>query len=928
MADNAGREKPLSCQVCNKSFGRSEHLKRHVLTHTRSREYQCRICRKSFFRKDALSRHENTHLTSGPNLLQRGGRACIACALSKTRCSGQVPCNRCQKRSLQCNYPEASIDQQGSPEGQLSAPYIIHSTADSNLFTNAPPQDIPDSAMVQTSHGTPDLPQVTASTVNYQNITQDQTNHADQYQQGVDVTFNSSLVPNIYSTINWLGYEEGNNFEGGLEQDWQYPDQLFNFYMPASDTHSVSQISQSPANQREIEIPAGRDYVQHNDNVSTPWDIGTLQTSITDGSTPTPGEFYVDGGTARLPRMRKRRAMSTYALLDSRRRVFSMALPSDLTFPTLSWEWFDAKAYATLESQYLNICASSTSLFAPFESVNLPEKALFDYLCTLYVEHCNTVVPFLHIPTLKLRQQHWLLSLSMAAIGSHYLKGQESNTFVLSMHEFVRRLLVFAGERPEQLSLDFVTRYRVTLLHAIGRTYCGDESLRTQGLDLQSKLGSYFKDYPVQSEPARLVLTEGTESNWHRWSERESGIRLKHCTWFLDCIWSFQFQTRTALSLSDAAITLPSNDKTWNASSATEWSQLMQEDKDGPDLLTALDTLYMSKIVPASFGEFSRVLLIYGLYRRLWEVESYYSQVLSHWRPGNQQGPGAGCLPSRPIWPPSLVVFKQWQNLTCDSLDVLHWTANATIGEASGFEHTTVLHLHLARVTLLTPIREIANLARYLAGEKGSKTESEITADRQAVQRWAFQHQYKARLASIHAGVVFWHVRRFSANAFYEPTAVAHAALVLWAFSAFSSKTAAPVDSSSTRESYSTSRGATAPAENDSSDSESSSDTIILLDRPADDEIVQEFVTNGPRMRANMTGVGDLYGEKGPERVLREGSKILKTLGCWRVWESWAKVLDRLTGVCKRERKRTRDQTGQELTHVISTVTGAENVEE
>ena len=150
---------------------------------------------------------------------------------------------------------------------------------------------------------------------------------------------------------------------------------------------------------------------------------------------------------------------------------------------------------------------------------------------------------------------------------------------------------------------------------------------------------------------------------------------------------------------------------------------------------------------------------------------------------------------------------------------------------------------------------------------------------------------------------------------------------MLWAFSAFSSKTAAPVDSSSTRESYPTSGGATAPAANDSSDSESSSDTIILLDRPADDEIVQEFVMNGPRMRANMTGVGDLYGEKGPERVLREGSKILKTLGCWRVWESWAKVLDRLTGVCKRERKRARDQTGQEHTQAISIVTGAESVE-
>ena len=60
-------------------------------------------------------------------------------------------------------------------------------------------------------------------------------------------------------------------------------------------------------------------------------------------------------------------------------------------------------------------------------------------------------------------------------------------------------------------------------------------------------------------------------------------------------------------------------------------------------------------------------------------------------------------------------------------------------------------------------------------------------------------------------------------------------------------------------------------------------------------------------MRANMTGVGDLYGEKGPERVVREGAKILKTLSCWRVWESWAKVLDRLVVVCRRERKRIKD---------------------
>ncbi|THW44143.1 hypothetical protein D6D21_05035 [Aureobasidium pullulans] len=129
----------------------------------------------------------------------------------------QIYCNEeAELRLLQCNYPEASIDQQGSPEGQLSAPYTIHSTADSNIFTNAPPQAMSDSVMAQTSQGTPGLPQVIASTMNFQNIAQNQTNHADQYQQSVDATLNSSLVPNIYSTINWLGYEEGSNPEKSI----------------------------------------------------------------------------------------------------------------------------------------------------------------------------------------------------------------------------------------------------------------------------------------------------------------------------------------------------------------------------------------------------------------------------------------------------------------------------------------------------------------------------------------------------------------------------------------------------------------------------------------------------------------------------------------------------------------------------------------
>lgn len=759
----------------------------------------------------------------------------------------------------------------------------------------------------QMLHPEPSLMGLDLSTTQFDDTASLIMNDTNSYHENHGTGLYSSMPVN-YSTINWLGFEDGHDLNGSMAQEWQYPDHLFNLYVPASDTYSLSQVSQSPTAYRNVENVAGDSSARFNTG-STPWDVDTTSAMGTNETVSTPGKFYVDGGTARLPRMRKRRAMSSYAIQEHSNKAFSLALPSDLSFTSPDHEYINAQDYADLQSHYSNVCISTTTPFAPFDTAEFPPRDLFNYLCTVFVQNCSSVLPFLHVATLKLRRQHWLLSVSMAATGSHYLKSQDGNRFVLSLHEVVRRLLFLAVETSNVFHMDFNTQYRVTLLHTIGSAYCGERSLRDHALSLQLKLASLFLEGRVDEKDTTLVTADRTEAEWHRWIDQESSLRLRHYTLLLDCILGFQFQTRPILSLRDAMLPIPADDKSWNAATALEWSQLTHGKSKLPELVICLDELYVSKKIREHTGEFARILLIYGLHRRLSEVESFYSQRLSHWAPNRQNLPESTTLPDLPIWLPSLPMFKKWQNLTCDSLDVLHWTANATIGEASGFEHPTVLHLHLARVVLLTPIREIVNLARYLAGERGSKPEAEVMTDRQAVHRWAIQHQYKARLAAIHAGVVFWHVRRFSANAFYEPTAVAHAALVLWAFSAFSSKTASSADMSGDGYVHCNSPSMNLDVGHVSSDSESSSDTIILLDRPADDEIVQEFVMNGPRMRANMTGVGDLYGEKGPERVLREGSKILRTLSCWRAWETWAKVLDRLVTLSKRERKRNKEVT-------------------
>lgn len=262
----------------------------------------------------------------------------------------------------------------------------------------------------------------------------------------------------------------------------------------------------------------------------------------------------------------------------------------------------------------------------------------------------------------------------------------------------------------------------------------------------------------------------------------------------------------------------------------------------------------------SSMGEFSRILCIHALFRRTWDVETYFQKPLAVWSPTADRQDINIVENSLPLWLPGIPTVSKWRNSACDVLDILHWHANSVIGAASGMEHPTVLHLHLARVVLLTPFREIVQLGQLLAEEhENSSSLEEIVRLKKHVQRWALDDQYKARLAMIHAGVLFWHVRRYSIDAFYEASSVFLATLALWAYGTFAPKT--PV--------------------NDADVDESPFPSSMQLDRPADDELVQLFVKRGSVMKANITGVGNLCQDKGPGRVLLEGRKILGGLKRW-----------------------------------------------
>lgn len=670
------------------------------------------------------------------------------------------------------------------------------------------------------------------------------------------------------------------------------------------------------------------------------------------------GEYYVNGQSGRLPKSKRRKTApfpkASRVVHDSNRaeRAFSLEYKFPL-IPCLQDRFrLPDRMYRQLQDLHLRLCLETTmfKVYMPPSPDRFPTKPALEGLLSSYFAQFAQIMPFLHPHSFNAESRHLVLLLAMMALGSCFLDGENAEIFALSMHEFLRRVLILMDEdnSNDWLPEDPETLAQIHLLHAVGGGYTLYGPLRASAFRSLCTASNFCRDRWSRQGLRRAELImfpklgeddEGGDPSamWENWIKKEESTRIGFCIWLLDCMYAFHQQQPPQLRLDDAMTRrLPCADGLWAAETASGWRRISKAaaitgDKSqdstpqGPEpmpptLLEAVQSLYMDKRLLPGLGQFSHVLLIHSLFHRTWEVETTVTQSLSPFEPSAQRQANRSNIsevprsprPSPQVWAPSAPLYDRWRNAACDCLDILHWNANAMIGAASGMEHPTVLHLHFARVVLLVPMNNILLFCHHLvrsssssSNERSSGSRSQrplglfpiVSAEeadqhRRLIQRWAMRDQYKARLAAIHAGVSLWHVRLYSINAFYEPVAVALATLTLWALSVFGNNKKKPTSTSSL--------SSTSHADRDIVGSPPSPDVcdIILIDRPTDDELVQQFVIHGEGMRANMTGVGDIFGPQGPRRLLAQGKKLLQSLENWPgVTNYWLEVLGRLEKV-------------------------------
>lgn len=326
---------------------------------------------------------------------------------------------------------------------------------------------------------------------------------------------------------------------------------------------------------------------------------------------------------------------------------------------------------------------------------------------------------------------------------------------------------------------------------------------------------------------------------------------------------------------------------------------------DSPSLSSAIVSIFREKHVAPDLGQFSRIILLHGVFREVFYVKDLFAGPLGDWVPSMQTLDAAeyganGALTDNAG---ARTVLESRRNAALDCVDVLHWAANGTIAQQAGAEHPTVLHLHLSRTIVLSPLGAIRNLADSIVSfiqnpppvmVDAARRKQVMDSEREVLE-WAQRDQCKARLAVLHSGCLFWHIRRYSCRAFYEPISLFLATLTIWAYSSYASRATAPHQKAPIRRfeerddptnphsfpiEHLSQLEVTGSSPYAASDDEDTDPTFIHLDRPNDDEMVQAFVRLGTaaKMRANITGVGDIYSPNGPAKILKEGRKLLATL--------------------------------------------------
>ncbi|PVI04243.1 hypothetical protein DM02DRAFT_519122 [Periconia macrospinosa] len=668
------------------------------------------------------------------------------------------------------------------------------------------------------------------------------------------------------SSVNWMSpqYE--------LAVDWNA---LLSGYAPNNGTQQGIENDRGGLLEEGGDQQTGPDH-QMQQQMQTEVDLGPSRSTVGSAisSNSTEGRYYVDGSGARAPFGGRSHNRDSIGGIEPPHENVSS---DTFSLPSLGYPEPDLLCSAVAYDNLIQTLVAETQLQAlHIDNASLPSRAQIQLYVRQYFKNFHPIFPFLRKSSFADdAQMESLLLLAVSVVGARYtrrLQGIEPGEMLFRLLNTILRRRRYGygfycddgvdnssfvpGQRMEKPHSPSLQMLQAGILNVACMMHSDKKALvESAFVERHYLVEACHSMELISQDPERSSTQQHGQEFMKNWILRESQIRTGMMIWFLDSMFVYEFDAKPLMQIDDIKATLPSHEDLW------ENPDLMQQGKKffaDVTLLGALETIYMEKRLPPHLGEFSMGLLINAIYRNTIQIMAREQIRLNSWTPTAIAQHRSPQVAMQQNLSPITSTMSKWRNSACDCLDVLHWPANSKAAQLSGSEHHTILHLHLARLIILTPTTDIQTFATCSISAHSNNLQSSrkyVTA-RHHVLQWILRDRFKARLSIVHCGALYWHVRRYSCDSMLEPYAIYMATLVLWAF-CVSMRLSEVVE---------------AAAHDNEEEPEPS---FLHLDRPLDDELVQTFVRLGHKMSAYISKVGNIQSRDAPAKILQEGISLL-----------------------------------------------------
>ncbi|KAF1937898.1 hypothetical protein EJ02DRAFT_411467 [Clathrospora elynae] len=619
------------CSMCDRTFTKLEHVKRHERSHTRERPYECPTCKKHFSRSDVLFRHCKGHAQNAMNRMKSNEQQ-----------------NSHEHQDFRHNSlhdtqtPRQSSSRNGDGPNPGVAPLIRQDSNFSPMSRRTQPQ----------------VPQINGESPYSAHLSSNSSSNS-HLRQSTRLQPLSPGEDRIEALIN-----AAQHLEPGTETPWRSPspmilgrsDQLLNrshhdSMGPPIDP-AMEVLSFSPAGHVSSLDQWAFELVQSNNPVANRTPADALQTWLfpLEGEMQTPhGSHHmgVDGFfdheafrvppdnqpspsgssvsiASRVPRERFQRVQSCW---PSRNRKSSRLMPnlwpslvsSDCTnilseIPAEAIEtpmsekerrtsrWgLDEECRSVLQNSFNNAppsgptrsesygdTASSSGDAAEIpsvEGVQFPPAEILDIALEMYLYYFHPTLPIIHIPTFSAKNASRPLVLCMCLIGLSILGTAGAAKFVTRTFPAVLQLAITELQSisstyhapHRQMRIIATSLLALNLASITGRKsrIAQAEKLYTELLSFAQSQGLFSASEGARIDPLFDEIAD-IDAKWKAWSKVECAKRIIFGLIEADCWWAGYLSNSPIVRPEIVQILPPSEYSLYHVNSASKWFHLVQ----------------------------------------------------------------------------------------------------------------------------------------------------------------------------------------------------------------------------------------------------------------------------------------------------------------------------------------------------------------